>query len=240
MATKESGTAGRNFEATFDANRLGSSACDQARLQELTRAEESSENKEPIYRCQATELRRASFPLAWWDVRQYVRDVRSGNVDISDVIGALCFRVFMKIIKLGAYRALIFLYDKFQQWRGGIPFPFKSGTLKKTPHLVLNLKPGEMVQVKSHDEILDTLNARNRNRGLSFDVEMVKYCGGTYPVLDRVGRIIDEKTGKMVNLPADCIILDGVVCGAHFSHRRLFCPRSLYPFWREVWLKRVQ
>jgi hypothetical protein len=214
--------------------------CDLARLLELTHAPALSEAGEPRYRCQATELRRASSPLPWWDVRQYVRDVRSGNVRISEVMAALFFRLFMKLIKVGGYRALIFLYNKFQGWRGGIPFPFKWGTVEKTPRAVLDLKPGELVQVKSHEEILKTLNTRNRNQGLSFDVEMVKYCGGTYRVVDRVEHIIEEKTGRMIRLPKDCIILDGVVCGAHFSHKRLFCPRSLYPFWREIWLKRAQ
>ena len=63
------------------------------------------------------------------------------------------------------------------------------------------------MQVKSHQEILKTLNTRNRNRGFSFDFEMVKYCEGTYRVLDRVERIVDAKTGRMVVLAGDCIIL---------------------------------
>ena len=214
--------------------------CDRARLQELTQATASADRGEPVYRCQATELRRASSPLAWWDVRQYVRDLRSGNTGIANVLEALLFRILVKLIKVGGYRALIFLHDSIQRRRGGIPFPFKWGLLEKTPRTTLGLKPGELVQVKSHEEILKTLNTRNRNRGLSFDFEMVKYCEGTYRVLDRVERIVDEKTGRMVVLSGDCIILEGVVCGAHFSPRRLFCPRSLYPFWREIWLKRVK
>src|SRR5215813_5638728 len=187
--------------------------CDRARLLEMTHAAASSGGGEPLYRCQATELRHASSPLGWWDLRQYGRDVYSGNVRVSDVLSALLFRGFMVLPKLGGYRALIFLYHKFQKWRGGMSFPFKRGKLTKTPRLVLDLKPGELVQVKSHEEILETLNSANRNHGLSFDVEMVKYCGGIYRVLGRVERIIDEKTGRMVELSKDCIILDGVVCG---------------------------
>ena len=55
----------------------------------------------------------------------------------------------------------------------------------------------------------------------------------------RVERIIDERTGKMILFPRDCIILDGVICRAQYSERRLFCPRSLYPYWREIWLRRA-
>jgi hypothetical protein len=65
---------------------------------------------------------------------------------------------------------------------------------------------------------------------------MLRYCGGIYRVLRRVDRIIDEKTGKMVNMKRPCIVLEGVVCQSDF-HR--LCPRAIYPYWRENWLKRV-
>jgi hypothetical protein len=98
-----------------------------------------------------------------------------------------------------------------------------------------------MVTVRSKDEILQTLNAEQRNRGLYFDVpEMSPFCeNGEYRVLRRVERIIDEKTGRMINIPNACLILDGVVCSGHRSSHRMFCPRSIYPYWREVWLERA-
>ena len=72
-----------------------------------------------------------------------------------------------------------------------------------------------------------------------FDGEMVPFCEGTYRVLGRVERIIDEKTGKMIDLKTDAVILDDVACRACYSKWRKFCPRSIYPFWREIWLERV-
>ena len=104
----------------------------------------------------------------------------------------------------------------------------------------LDLKPGELVCVKSREAIVATLNQQNRNRGMWFDIEQVPYCGGTYRVLARVERIINEKTGKMMRFQNDCIILDGVTCGGNLSRDRLFCPRSIYPYWREIWLERVE
>lgn len=78
----------------------------------------------------------------------------------------------------------------------------------------MNLRPGEFVQVRSRDEILSTLDRRNKNRGLLFDSEMVRYCGGTFRVLKRVYQIVDERTGKMMKMKSPCIILEGVACGA--------------------------
>jgi hypothetical protein len=112
-----------------------------------------------------------------------------------------------------------------------------TGSLNTTPTLELNVQPGEFVQVRSQDEILATLDRRNRNRGLLFDSEMVRYCGGTFRVLKRVNQIVDERTGKMMRMKSPCIILDGVACVSEY-HR--LCPRAIYHYWREAWLRRVE
>jgi hypothetical protein len=92
------------------------------------------------------------------------------------------------------------------------------------------------VEIKSKDEIVQTLDASNRNRGMTFDPEMLKYCGRRARVLRRVERIIDEKTGRMLHLRNPCIILQDVICTSDY-HR--LCPRGIYPYWRELWLRRV-
>jgi hypothetical protein len=213
---------------------------DRARLIRATRAAGTPGEDGERYRCQATDLLRASSPMAWWDVRQYARDVRSGNVRLRDVAAAALFRGFQQLLRLRGYRLLVWSYNRVQSWRRGQPYPFPlQGTLDKSPRGTLDLQPGELVRVKSREEIVRTLNRRNRNHGLSFDPEMVRYCGNVYRVLARVDRVIEESTGRMISLTNDCIILDDVVCRAEYSARRLFCPRSLYPFWREIWLERV-
>jgi hypothetical protein len=214
------------------------------RLLRATRRENATDPPpapgEEIYSCQATELNRASEALAWWDVRQYVKDVWTGNVGIGRIIGALGFRIFRKIMAVRGRRVLLPTYDAIQAMRGGIPYPFKFGSCDSTPAAKLDLKPGDRVTVRSQADILSTVNRRNRNRGLSFDEEMVEFCGRTYTVLQRVERIINERTGKMMRLRNDCIMLDGVTCQSRFKDKRLFCPRSIYPYWREIWLKKAE
>lgn len=220
----------------------GRTRCDRQRLMEATQHPRESKEGEVRYRCQATDILRASLPLPWWDMRQYLRDVRSGNVGAIQVVRAVLFRGFRKLLNsrwIRGYRAMIWSYNRLQSWRGGTPYPHRSGTLEKTPQSTLDLKVGELIRVKSQQDILKTVDKRNRNRGLSFDPEMVRYCGGVHRVLSRVERIINERTGKMIELPRDCIILEGAYCRAEYSHKRLFCPRSLYSFWREIWLERL-
>ena len=108
-----------------------------------------------------------------------------------------------------------------------------------TPSRALNLQPGELVRVRSHEEILQTLNTESKNRGLLFDAEMVPFCGKTYRVLQRVSKIINEQTGKMQEMKTPCITLESVFCQSRYSQCRLFCPRSIPSYWREIWLERV-
>jgi hypothetical protein len=55
-------------------------------------------------------------------------------------------------------------------------------------------------------------------------------------VLRRVDRCIDENTGRLLEMKNPCIILDNVVCEGAYN---VNCPRSIYAFWREIWLERV-
>jgi hypothetical protein len=185
-----------------------------------------------VFSCQATEMKRAAPKfLPFWDVRQYVRDVRSGNAGAwatahSVAVGA--FNKYQDLSKRLLPRAL---------WiRDAVRYPFIQGNLRRTPTGTLDLQPGEIVRVKSAEEIVRTLDADNKNRGMSFDREMLKYCGRQARVLRRVERIIDEKTGRMMHLKNPCIVLDDVFCTSDY-HRK--CPRAIYSYWREIWLERV-
>jgi hypothetical protein len=108
-----------------------------------------------------------------------------------------------------------------------------------TPDLRTNLQPGERVRLKDHVEILATVNVANKNRGLSFDPEMSIYCGGEYTVAARVDRIINERTGEMMEFSNPCIRLEGAVCNALYSQKRHLCPRRIASYFREIWLDRV-
>jgi hypothetical protein len=193
------------------------------------------------YRCQATELVRATAPLRWWDIRQYARDLFSGNITTAQLVRGFAFAGFRKLLEIGiGYRMLVHLYDRVQRYRGKPPLPLRNGVLNETPSAELGLAIGDWVRVKTHDQILATLDTNNKNRGLSFDVEMVAYCGGKYQVKDRVTQIIDERTGRMLRIKKSCIILGDVYCKGEMSKHRLFCPRAIYSYWREIWLERTE
>lgn len=203
-----------------------------AALQQATRVEDPASG-EQRFSCQATEMPKAApVHIAGWDLRQYVEDVRVGNARPLQALRGLAIHLFNKL-QAASGRVL----PRRLRIHGGDQYPFLEGRLRgKTPKELLDLQPGELVEVKSKEEILQTLDRSGHNRGLRFDVEMLKYCGTRARVLSRVGQIVDEKTGRMIRFPGDCIILEGVICTADYHQ---FCPRSIYPYWREIWLRRV-
>jgi hypothetical protein len=211
-------------------------------LERCTRQPDSAHDEaEPRYRCQVTELRRATTALPWWDIRQYARDVVSGNVSFRRLLRGLVVAGFRTLLETGvAYRMWVRLYDRARRYAGWPALPWRNGSGKSGPISKLDLAPGEWVQVKSHDEILATLDSNNKNRGLSFDPEMIRFCGGKYQVQNRVTQIIEEKTGRMLKIKNPCIILSDVYCQGDMSKYRLFCPRAIYSYWRESWLERVE
>ena len=199
---------------------------------------------DPTYSCQTTCLLDATSPLKWSNPGQYWEDYKSGNVGIRRMLMSFLFSVYNHLINAGVGLGvpLRWLYDRIQSLTGGVPYPHRPGlvpTGESTPTGVLNLQPGELVRVKDYKAIRATLDCSSKNRGLYFDCEEVPFCGKTYKVIRKVDRIINEKTGKMMRFKATTVFLDGVWCQARFSEKRLFCPRAIYPMWREVWLERV-
>src|SRR5262245_25380719 len=189
---------------------------------------------EVLYTCQATELLRAAPELLpFKDVRQYVDDVRSGNAGVLEVVRAVLVGLFNYVQNVST-RVL----PRRLWFREGLRWRFVKGTLtKKTPTGQTDLQPGELVRIKSQAEIEATLNQDCLNRGLGFEMEMARQCGREARVLRRVDRCIEESTGRMLQMKNPCIVLEGVICEGRYN---AMCPRSIYAFWREIWLVRVE
>lgn len=177
-----------------------------------------------VWRCQATEAFKASTPMKTSHLPQYWRELTNGNFGVLRFIGVSARGFVMEIARrVGLLKAL--------PLRGPGNQPKGAGRL--------DLQPGDFVQVRSPTEIAATLDERGHNLGLSFDREMLPFCGHTFRIKERVQRIIDDKTGRMLKIPKDCVILEGVVCSGERTPGNWFCPRQIYPYWREAWLRRV-
>jgi hypothetical protein len=210
--------------------------CTVEALLSATRAQNAQ--AESVFTCQATEVPKFTSYMSFWDPRQHIRDLRSGNLKDGLAGDSREHRLLQFVLDVTRIiqATIIGGFNEIQERRRGKRYPFIEGMAEKPSVERLNLQPGELVEIRSKEEIMASLDANQKNRGLWFDSEMLPYCGGIYRVLRRVNRIVDEKTGRILNLKNPCIVLDGVVCKSNF-HR--LCPREIYPYWRENWLKRA-
>jgi len=172
------------------------------------------------FRCQATELAAVTRPLRWWSPGQYLREILHRDAKVRDIL-----REWMLLGRSKVRRAL-----------GRKSLGCLTGTNASTATSALGLQPGELVEVKGREEIIATLDARGKNRGLSFTAEMARHCGQRFRVARRVQRIIVEWTGDLRPL-ANTVVLEGATCDG-VAYRR--CPRNCDQLWREIWLKRVE
>ncbi len=185
---------------------------------------------EAVYRCQATDITGATTKQRLRNVSQFADDVRSRNVSFWFMLRGLIIEVFNSYQRRARKKL-----PRWLQLAGGRDWPFYGGTGTGERTTRLHLQPGELVEVKSKEEIMATLDHENKNRGMWFDQEQLIYCGTRARVSRQVTRIVDERTGKMIKL-GDCVVLDNVFCIGQY---RLSCPRGATPYWREAWLKRV-
>ena len=115
------------------------------------------------YRCQATQLLEASKSLAWWDPRQYVKDVTSGNASLSTIARVLVLSWFAAWRRCGyPYRLSHRAYDRVHQllFRRETPYepaPSMHAAEPEPTQCALGVMPGERVRIKTHAEISPTL-----------------------------------------------------------------------------------
>ena len=105
--------------------------------------------------------------------------------------------------------------------------------------IISKLRPGDLVEVRTPDEILRTLDADGTLKNLPFMPEMIKFCGGRFRVLMRVVKTCCSSSlssGMRGFDDDDVVLLDGLRCsGADHAG----CQKACMIFWREAWLRKV-
>ena len=91
---------------------------------------------------------------------------------------------------------------------------------------------GDMVTVRSLEEILATLDADAKFEGLPFMPEMAPYCGRTFKVFRRADKTCVEGIG--IRSMRDTVFLEGLRCNGSLHDG---CQRGCLFFWKNAWLK---
>jgi len=99
-----------------------------------------------------------------------------------------------------------------------------------------DLQPGEWVEVRSMDEISQTLDEKRKYKGIIFMPEMEDFCGKKYKIFKRVEIIKLESTMEIRKLMTPPVLLEGVYCNGEYHEG---CDRACFHFWMDPWLKRI-
>jgi len=91
---------------------------------------------------------------------------------------------------------------------------------------------GDVVEVKSFNEILSSLDAEGKLEGMPFMPEMARYCGRRFHVNRRANKTCVE--GFPLRRLERTVFLEGLRCdgSAHDG-----CQRGCTLFWKEAWLR---
>jgi hypothetical protein len=175
-----------------------------------TRAAGPQDEQDPAYVCQATQVPYASHDLAWWDPRQYVEDYTSGNVGLWRIVKGFVYSCYYHLTEADFGQGRV-MRRFYDSFH-----PLWRGTLYPRRRGTI---PADVATPLPPQPL-------NLRPG-----EWVRVKSHT--------EILDEKTGKMSRMRTESILLEGAVCQSRYSTCRMFCPRAIYPFWREIWLERV-
>ena len=120
------------------------------------------------YYCQASELWNATKGLSRWArIGKCVAEVRAGNCSALHMVRRIAIWFFWRV-----RRTLVGEYAR--------------GPHQVTPVESLDLRPGELVEVKPMESIIQTLNETARNRGLYFSPDMRRLCNSQRRVKERI------------------------------------------------------
>src|SRR5262245_50238144 len=106
----------------------------------------------------------------------------------------------------------------------------------EVPAQHLDLKVGDVVEVRSPDEIRATLDENGEFESLPFMPEMLRYCGQRLTVYKVAHKVCDTQTRSGMRRMQNAVHLSGVRCdgAAHDG-----CQAACLIYWKHAWLRKV-
>src|SRR3954447_13823333 len=113
----------------------------------------------------------------------------------------------------------------------------QTDTRSANPPELLNLRVGDLVEVRSAAEILATLDERGELENLPFMPEMAAWCGRRVTVHKVAHKVCDTISRSGMRRMDNAVYLSGPRCdgAAHGG-----CQTACQFLWREQWLRRVE
>ena len=123
-------------------------------------------------------------------------------------------------------------YYTFTRWHGDSPQQIAA----KDHAPATPLTQGDLVRVRSREEISAMLDPFKELKGCAFLPEMYQYCGTQQRVLRSMRYFMDERDYKLKKARG-VILLENVICNGTPTFGE--CDRCCFLFWREEWLEKI-
>lgn len=140
-------------------------------------------------------------------------------------------------LSLRTIRRIQNLVDHFYSWFSKFEEKSHPGNEIVIPTIKSRLQPGDIVRVRSKEEIQATLNRWGEFRGCGFMDDMWQYCDSTQVVVKPLQRFVDERDYQ-IKRTKGIVLLEGLHCQGTPIFGR--CDRNCFYFWREEWLEKIQ
>jgi hypothetical protein len=174
--------------------------------------------------------------IPWWPSSQQL--LPQWQVWIFVVLVAAALLAVASATALVAIGGLVVILRNFCEERGVPYFPVRpreriAGPTRLAIRRLLNpnaeLRPGEMVEVRSLPEILATLDERGCLDGLPFMPEMAAFCGHRFPVHRRLEKVWEYAHGTGMRRVHNAVLLQALRCNG-LSHGG--CQASCQLIWK--------
>ena len=145
-------------------------------------------------------------------------------------------RRLMRVLGPSLLTRLRMLKHKAPSWLGRRPPAQRRAAGAASTAPAPRFAPGDLVRVRSREEIAATLDARGMLRGCGLMEGMWQYCGTTQQVFKPVTRFLNE-SDYQVKSARGLVLLQNLTCEGTAKYGR--CDRACFYFWREEWLEPV-
>jgi hypothetical protein len=130
------------------------------------------------------------------------------------------------------------IYSKqLAHWQSRLAHKVEPAPAPAAMPAVTPLQAGDLVRVRSQQEIAATLDRWKELKGCAFLEYMWPYCDTTQRVLQPMTRFLDERDYRVKKCKG-IILLEGVICHGTPVFGR--CDRCCHLFWREEWLEKIE
>lgn len=161
-----------------------------------------------------------------------MRETQNANPDVCQAITNSVGGAETSVEKLRR-QSIVFLRRLVRSMRSTLRSNNKSTSVQSVAPAPVVLHRGDLVRVRTYEEIKQTLDNRGYTKGCKFMTQMVEFCDQELRVAGNVDKFFDEARCRTLRCKNIVLLEDAFCNGAAVGG----CDRMCFLFWRTEWLE---